>query len=312
MSESQELNKELPGEPQKEAVAPAPETVAKTEAVAKEETKTDTAAIAVAPAPRIPEPAAATPRRRTLPPYVGLAAALACALGLGWAAGHATSATMRAPDTAQAALLSVDWKGVASGLQKAQADSLRTSADVQVLKNTLAGLKEAVERARQESAGRFAQVSERLDRAQKADQEMAARLAALTERDPGPRLAQVVERLDRFEKQAMAAQAAKPVPVAAAPEPLRTGSIPEVKPVPPQEVGRSEQAKTEAKPMPIEGWVLREVYDGVALIEGRNKRLYEIGPGQSLPGIGKIEAIEKRGRAWVVVTTRGIITSQAW
>jgi hypothetical protein len=307
MSESQESQKEPQQEPQKESAAPLPETAGKTEAVAKEEPKAE----AVAPAARIAEPAAPAPRRRSLPPYVGLAAALACALGLGWAAGHATSASMRTADPAQAALLAVDWKGVASGLQKAQADSLRTSADVQVLKNTLAGLKDTVERARQESAGRFAQVSERLDRAQKADQEVAAKLVALAERDPSSRLAQVIERLDRMEKQATA-QAAKSVPIAAAPEPLRTGSIPEVKPVPPQEVGRSEQAKTEAKPVPIEGWVLREVYDGVALIEGRNRRLYEIAAGQSLPGIGKVEAIEKRGRAWVVVTSKGIITSQAW
>ena len=64
--------------------------------------------------------------------------------------------------------------------------------------------------------------------------------------------------------------------------------------------------------MPIEGWVLREVYDGIALIEGRNQRLYEVEPGQSLPGIGKVETIEKRGRSWVVITSKGIITSQAW
>jgi hypothetical protein len=311
MSESQEAKKDIPEEPRKEMAAAAPET-GKTEAAAQGEPKADVPAIEAAPAVRTAEPPAPA-RRRSLPPYVAQAAALACALGLGWAAGHATSASMRAPDSAQAALLSIDWKGVAAGLQKAQGDSLRTSADVQVLKNTLAGLKDTVERARQEAAGRFAQVSERLDRAQKTEQEMAARLAAVSERDAGPRLVQVIERLDRMEKQAAAQAAAKPAAVAAVPpEPLRTGSIPEAKPVPPQEVGRSEQAKTEAKPVPIEGWVLREVYDGVALIEGRNRRLYEIAAGQSLPGIGKVEAIEKRGRAWVVVTSKGIITSQAW
>ena len=123
-----------------------------------------------------------------------------------------------------------------------------------------------------------------------------------------------------MEKQAVAGHAKPAATVASAAEvPLRTGSIPEQKPVPPSDVGRSEQAKTEAKaeakpePKPaIEGWVLREVYDGVALIEGRNKRLLEVAPGQSLTGIGRVEAIEKRGRSWVVVTNRGIITSQPW
>ena len=75
---------------------------------------------------------------------------------------------------------------------------------------------------------------------------------------------------------------------------------------------KTEQPKSEAKVTPIEGWVLREVYDGVALIEGRNKRLLEIAPGQSLAGVGRVESIERRGRSWVVVTTRGIITSQPW
>ena len=137
--------------------------------------------------------------------------------------------------------------------------------------------------------------------------------------DSGPRLAQIVERLDRMEKQAVAGHVKPATAASAAEAPLRTGSIPEQKPVPPSDVGRSEQAKTEArveaKPEPkaaIEGWVLREVYDGVALIEGRNKRLLEVAPGQSLSGIGRVEAIEKRGRSWVVVTNRGIITSQPW
>ncbi|MFL5124519.1 MAG: hypothetical protein ACJ8CS_04680 [Microvirga sp.] len=273
-----------------------------------------------------PRPAAEAPaRRRSLPPFAAKAAALAGAVAIGWAAGHATSAMRRAADPAEKALLAVDWHGVASGLQKSQADAVRMAADVQALKGTLAALKDAVDRAKQEAAGRFAQVSERLDRTQKIEQEVATRVSALAERvDSGPRLAQIVERLDRMEKQAVAGHAKPAATVASAAEvPLRTGSIPEQKPVPPSDVGRSEQAKTEAKtearaeakpePKPaIEGWVLREVYDGVALIEGRNKRLLEVAPGQSLTGIGRVEAIEKRGRSWVVVTNRGIITSQPW
>ncbi|HEX8165380.1 MAG TPA: hypothetical protein VF601_06270 [Beijerinckiaceae bacterium] len=311
----------------KETAAPEPTKAEAAEAVAAKEDPKKAESVApveikVAAEPRAAtEPAEAPSRRRSLPPYVAQAAALACALGIGWAAGHAASATKRAPDPAEKALLSVDWTGMASGLQKGQMEAARMAADIQALKGTLGGLKDSVERAKQDAAGRFAQVSERLDRAQKADQEVAARLAALAERaDLGPKLAQVAERLDRMEKHAAAAHAAaaqavaKPV-VAATSEPLRTGSIPEAKPVPPQEVPRSEHAKAEPRPekaMPIEGWVLREVYDGMALIEGRNKRLHEIAPGQSLPGIGKVEAIERRGRAWVVVTNRGIITSQPW
>jgi hypothetical protein len=53
--------------------------------------------------------------------------------------------------------------------------------------------------------------------------------------------------------------------------------------------------------------VLHEVYDGVALIESRNRRLFEVGPGAMVPGVGRVEGIEKRGKRWVVVTAKGII-----
>ena len=33
----------------------------------------------------------------------------------------------------------------------------------------------------------------------------------------------------------------------------------------------------------------------------------EIAPGQYLPGVGEVRSIERRGRSWVVVTSRGII-----
>src|SRR5829696_923492 len=223
-------------------------------AVAAEAAKPDTAAaspapieIEVAPEPRPAAAAEAPARRRSLSPYAAKAAALAGAVG--WAGGHATSATRRAADPAEKALLAVDWNGVASGLQKSQADAVRMAADVQALKGTLAGLKDAVDRAKQEAAGRFAQVTERLDRTQKIEQEVATRVSALAERvDSGPRLAQIVERLDRMEKPAVVGHVKPTATVASAAEvPLRTGSIPEQKPVPPSDVGRSEQSKTEGK-----------------------------------------------------------------
>jgi hypothetical protein len=49
------------------------------------------------------------------------------------------------------------------------------------------------------------------------------------------------------------------------------------------------------------------VYDGLALIESRNRRLLEVGPGAMVPGVGRVEAIEKRGKRWVVVTAKGLI-----
>jgi hypothetical protein len=62
-----------------------------------------------------------------------------------------------------------------------------------------------------------------------------------------------------------------------------------------------------SKNEPVDGWVLREVYKGAALVESRNRRLYEVMPGGILPGVGKVEAIERRGARWVVLTDKGFI-----
>jgi hypothetical protein len=326
MSESQEQQKE-PVAPKKakkgdrrEADAAAAVEPAKAAEVAPIEIKIASDEVA----------ASAPARQRALPYYSALAAALLVALGIGWAAGHATTAISRpAANPAHGAIMAIDWAGLASDLQKGQRDTMRMAADVQALKGALVELKESAGRSKQEIAGRFGQLADRLDRIQNVDQEIAAKLAGMTERfdkaerESGARLASLVERFEKTERPANAQaapapkallQAALQPPASTAPpappvDPdLRTGSIPDQN----VEGGKSEPPKTDAKAMPIEGWVLREVYDGVALIEGRNKRLLEIAPGQSLSGIGRVESIERRGRSWVVITTRGVITSQPW
>jgi hypothetical protein len=62
------------------------------------------------------------------------------------------------------------------------------------------------------------------------------------------------------------------------------------------------------KPPVVEGWVLRGVADGVALVEGRHG-VIEIEPGDSLPGIGRIHEIKRQDGRWVVVTPKGLIVS---
>jgi hypothetical protein len=62
-----------------------------------------------------------------------------------------------------------------------------------------------------------------------------------------------------------------------------------------------------AKDATVEGWVLHEVHNGTALIESRNGRLVEVAQGEMVPGVGRVEAIERRGKRWVVVTPKGAI-----
>ncbi|MFI5013170.1 MAG: hypothetical protein ACHQAY_12575 [Hyphomicrobiales bacterium] len=57
----------------------------------------------------------------------------------------------------------------------------------------------------------------------------------------------------------------------------------------------------------LKGYVLRSVFRGAALIESRDG-LREVKPGAILPNVGLVTSIEQRDGAWVVVTSKGIIT----
>jgi hypothetical protein len=59
----------------------------------------------------------------------------------------------------------------------------------------------------------------------------------------------------------------------------------------------------------VDGWILRNVSGGSALVEGR-PGLIQIMPGDSLPGVGRVETIKREDGRWVVVTAGGLIVSR--
>jgi hypothetical protein len=63
-----------------------------------------------------------------------------------------------------------------------------------------------------------------------------------------------------------------------------------------------------AKANVLEGWLVREVHRGVALIEGR-MGMVEIEAGDVVPGLGRVDSIRKQDGRWVVVTSKGTILS---
>jgi hypothetical protein len=73
-------------------------------------------------------------------------------------------------------------------------------------------------------------------------------------------------------------------------------------------------AKPEVAPIPtprpaiVQGWTVRDGRNGRALVESRGE-LFEVFPGVPLPGLGRVEAVRHEGGQWVVVTSRGLITS---
>lgn len=148
--------------------------------------------------------------------------------------------------------------------------------DVHLLKDALnrvktdvAGLKSAADQAAKASV-QVGKIGDRLDRVEKAQAEPAAKIAKLSE---------AVDNLK-----------AQPAPVDV------TGSISE--------------PKTEPKKPPIlEGWTLRDIQSGIAVVQGPNG-LFDVEPGDPLPGLNRVEAIRREGGRWVVVTKKGLIVAR--
>jgi hypothetical protein len=161
-----------------------------------------------------------------------------------------------------------------------EASVARLDADIQALK---AG----ADHASRLGMTQFNKTSERLDKVEKAQLEPAAKLAKLSE---------AVEKLHAAPPVAAAAAATQ---LAAAKE--TTGSIsPPAAAAPKVEVARLPT---------VEGWSLRDVANGGALIEGR-QGIFEVYAGDPVPGLGRIDAIRKQDGHWVVVTSRGLIVAR--
>jgi hypothetical protein len=177
------------------------------------------------------------------------------------------------------------------------ADTSALDASVARIDADLVALKANVEHTSKTGLGQFNRANDRLDKLEKAQAEPMARIAKLSE---------TVDKL-RATPPAAPAQAA-----AAAPARETTGSIA------PTQVATAAAApapvpaapRTEVGRLPtIDGWVLRDVSNGGALIEGRGG-LYEVYAGDPSPGVGRVDAIRRQDGRWVVVTSKGLITAR--
>jgi hypothetical protein len=194
-------------------------------------------------------------------------------------------AALAAAVALSAALGAVAGSMITTGLGSTMAAGGKAEASTQIvlkrMEQEVSALRTAVETAARDAERKTARITDRLERSQKAQAEPLAKLAKIGE---------AVERLERR------TAAAKVAATKTANAGDVTGSI-----------GTSRVATPVPKPANIiSGWTLHDVYDGVALIKGR-AGLIEVWPGDTLPQIGRIEAIRKQDGHWVVVTSRGII-----
>jgi hypothetical protein len=219
--------------------------------------------------------------------HAAAAIAAAIALPLGWAGGsQLLSGVAQKPQAVPG------WTEAMAGIRQSQESISRLASDVNALTGVVAALKDSVERAKVDAVAQNRPLLERLDRLEQTGRDAAARMARGTDPADG------AERAAAAPDAKFAALASRPDAVERPTvDPIRTGSVPET--------------KAAAKPKPVEGWVLREVYDGGALVESRTGRLYEVAPGRNLPSVGRVETIERRGRIWVVVTAKGVIAPPA-
>ena len=236
-------------------------------------TKLDDVRPGAAEAPSAPPAASHTwaPARR----LAALAAGIALAAAVGTMGGAMATAEM-------ARLWAGDSPAPVASTEESRAlkDSIaRITADV-------AALKAAVDTSGRSANSQLVKLGDRLDRFERAQAEPAAKLAKLA------------EAIDRIERRT-------PGPNAAAAVHDTTGAIAAVAPSPqPQAV-----AVRDAGPPVLEGWVVRSVYNGAALIQGR-LGLVAVERGDTLPGLGRIENIRRQDGRWVVVTSKGLILAR--
>lgn len=226
-----------------------------------------------APHVKADEPREAAGKRR----LSAMAAVVAIAASVGAISGAlATAGMMHFASPAQAPVQVVDTSALDASVARIDAD--------------LVALKANVEHSTKTGVGQFNRTNDRLDKLEKAQAEPMAKIAKLSE---------TVDKL-------RATPPAAPAQAAAAPAPAKetTGSIA------PAQVATAAAPKPEVGRLPtIEGWRLRNAANGGALIEGRDG-LYEVYPGDPIPGVGRVDAIRRQDGRWVVVTSKGLIVAR--
>lgn len=64
----------------------------------------------------------------------------------------------------------------------------------------------------------------------------------------------------------------------------------------------------ETRPTTIEGWTVRDVRDGTAILDGPGGA-WTATRGDTVPGVGRIESIVRWGSRWIVATASGLIAT---
>ena len=176
------------------------------------------------------------------------------------------------------------------------ADPATFTAALGRIDRELANLKSSIDGSAKQANSQIAKIADRMDRAEKSQAEAGAKLARTTES---------LDRLDHRLAANGAAGAAGEI----------TGSTPSgtLAQGPGDRQAALADPRRAGAPAPtaiLDGWVLRDVFNGGAMIQSPRNEILEVFPGDTLPGLGRIEGIKRQDGRWVVVTSRGLIVSR--
>jgi hypothetical protein len=216
-------------------------------------------------------------------------------VALGWGAGakiDAQVSALRGPSPEQIAA-----RAAADSAQKALGAEQAHKQEIAALRAHVDGLKTKLEA-----------------QAQKVRDSEAA-VAAL-QKSLGEEKAQSLALRARMEKMTIAAarETVKPPqqpqrrPPGALVDLTPTASIAKPLPTPARVEAGAQHGQAQAAKR-YRAYVLRDINDGMAMIEGEDG-MVEAAPGDVLPGGARVQRLEKRGGEWIVVTDRGYIAPE--
>jgi len=184
-----------------------------------------------------------------------------------------------------------------SGVKPVDARAL-TDATVEDLRGTIDRMASSIDSNRRELLAKLDDFNERLNRLERSGSDAPAPVSA--------RLDQLTERLGRIERSVPAAFAPPQPPAAASsvtpsPRPVQASAPPNLQ--------ASAKPQAPAEPKKIADWTVREVIDGVAILQGR-RGVIEVSVGDVVPGAGRVQSIARQGGRWIVATNTGVITAR--
>ena len=144
-----------------------------------------------------------------------------------------------------------------------------------------------------------------LDAASKSAHAQTAQLARLSQ-SMNEKLAAATTKANAAMAQASAevtGSIAAPQTIAAQP-----AAIAEPTPLPQPRPQQIAAVESQPRPLVVPDWHVRGAARGVVLVESRGE-IFEVVPGASLPGLGRVESIRRIDGRWIVQTPKGLIVS---